>query len=46
METLNRKKPRIKVMALTYGVSETEQPEKPKPSHQDKLKSEFGKYSE
>jgi len=26
--------------------SETEQPEKPKPSHQDKLKSEFGKYSE
>ena len=26
--------------------SEIEQPEKPKPSHQDKLKSEFGKYSE
>ena len=28
------------------GGSETEQPEKPKTSHQDKLKSEFGKYSE
>ena len=26
--------------------SQTEQPEKPKPSHRDKLKSEFGKYSE
>ena len=25
--------------------SEIEQPEKPKPSHRDKLKSEFGKYS-
>ena len=29
----------------TWG-SQTEQKEKPKPSHRDKLKSEFGKYSE
>ena len=39
-------KPRVKVMAVTHGVVKTEQPEKPKPSHRDKLKSEFGKYSE